>query len=167
VTVPIDAEVRSQTAGLIALLLLAATAVGLVLSLLLLGTTGTYGGPLGGEWWFPLFAATAVVLGWVSSRVLGWPLSLVVAAVVGPMAVGTVLLVKILRWPEWSAVTPSNSLPWLLVIWSVVAVAAALIPTKPPQGLRIVRGLFIGTVLGSEIVGATLFAFVLGLFIGT
>jgi hypothetical protein len=83
------------------------------------------------------------------------------------MAVGTVLLVKVLRWPEWSAVTPSNSLPWLLVIWSVVGVAAALIPTKPPQGLRIVRGLFIGTVLGSEIVGATLFAFVLGLFIGT
>ena len=87
-------------ASLIALVLLAATAVGLVLSLLLLGATGRYGGPVGGEWWLPLFAATAVVLGWVSSRVLRWPLSLVAAAVVGPTAVGTVLLVKVLRWPE-------------------------------------------------------------------
>jgi hypothetical protein len=83
------------------------------------------------------------------------------------MAVGTVLLVKVLRWPEWPAVTPSNGLPLLLAIWSIAGVAAALISTTPPQGQRILRGLFIGTVLGGEIVGATLFAFVLGLFVGT
>lgn len=150
-----------------AVLLLAAVAIGLLLSVLLLGTTDRYGGLLGGEWWIPLFSASAVVLGWASSRVLRRPLSFVVAAVGGPLAIAVVLLVKVLRWPEWAAVSPSGGWPWLFVIWSVVGLAAALIPSAPPQRLRIGRGFFIGTVLGGEIVGATLLSFALGMIMGS
>lgn len=99
-----------------AVLLLAAVAIGLLLSILLLGATDRYGGPLGGEWWIPLFSASAVVLGWASSRVLRRPLSLAVAAVGGPLVIAAVLLVKVLRWPEWPAVSPSGGWPWLFAI---------------------------------------------------
>jgi hypothetical protein len=157
----------TSDARLVALLLLAAVAVGVVLSFLLLGITDPYGGPLGGEWWFPVFSASAVVLGWVSSRVLGRPLSLAVAAVSGPLAIAVVLLVKVLRWPEWSVVSPSGGWPWLFAIWSVAGLAAALIPSTPPQRLRIGRGIFLGTVLGGEIVGATLLSFSIGMLIGS
>jgi hypothetical protein len=81
-----------------------AIVLGLALSVVLLGTTERYGGYLGGEWWIPLFAATSITLGWVAGRVVSGVLALVAALAAPPLAIATMIAVKVLRWPAWPAV---------------------------------------------------------------
>lgn len=81
-----------------------AIVLGLVLSVVLLGTTERYGGRLGGEWWIPLFAATSITLGWVAGRAVSGALALVAAIASPPLAIATLIAVKVLRWPAAPAV---------------------------------------------------------------
>jgi hypothetical protein len=75
-------------------------AVGLTLSVLLLGASERYGGIVPGEWWIALVGASSGVLGgWSAMTIRTW-LALPGGGAAAVLSIATVLAIKAVRWPE-------------------------------------------------------------------
>lgn len=86
----------------------ASVVAGLLLARLLLGSDPSYplrGALVGGEWWSALFAITSVLLGWLSSLLVGGRLCILVGAAAPVMAIETLIAVKVLVWPQLPGVS--------------------------------------------------------------
>ena len=150
------------------LVLVVAVAAGLALSAALLGTNERYGGPIGGEWWIPLFVATGTTLGWFAARTLPLGRAIPISALAAPLAIATVSAVKVIRWPSWPAVGAGEGFILGLALYAIVGVSGAFlgrVTTWPSLPGAVRWSLSLG-VLALASVGTSLLVLYVGLLFG-